>query len=353
MDRRPTLETRPPVLIDAVVRALIPPVCREHVIGDLWERYRSPWQFVLDAAGTIPFVIASQIRRTSTLAGVVIHAFVLFVSLGASSRRPVAAIAALGGAMLGFVLRDAYKCGISISVRRVATDLAFGASGLIASQAIVALARPGQLLPLSSYAVCAVAFGVIFLLRLQNPNLGGISRKAITRVPVTREALVTEVRLFERMIRRGVRIEAYTGVAVAAFFIMPVVSSPNWALRIGWALASAYGLYVAVVVWKSETPPMPESLEFGAALAHYRGELERRRRIIQTLWRWYLMPMVPGMLLIIAGATIEASKRGRPLWPALIFIALTAGMGVVIHLSSQGWARKLRIRIDALGSIAQ
>ena len=65
MDRRPTLETRPPVLIDAVVRALIPPACREHVVGDLWERYRSPWQFVLDAARTIPFVlrVRSAARR--------------------------------------------------------------------------------------------------------------------------------------------------------------------------------------------------------------------------------------------------------------------------------------------------
>jgi len=353
MDRRPTLETRPPVLIDAVVRALIPPVCREHVIGDLWERYRSPWQFVLDAAGTIPFVIASQIRRTSTLAGVIIYAFTLLVSLGVGSKRTGAAVAALGGAMLGFVLRDAYKRGISVSVRQVAVDLVFGAGGLIASQAMVALVRPRQMLPLPAYAGCLAAFGVIFLLRLQNPNLGGIPRQAMTHVPATFEALVTEVRLFERMSRRGVRIEAYTGVAIAAFFIIPVVSSPNWALRIGWALASAYGLYVAVVVWKSQTPPMPESLEFDTALAHYRGELERRRRIIQTLWRWYLMPMVPGMLLIVAGATIEAAKRGRPLWPALIFIALMAGMGVVIHLSSQGWARKLRIRIDALGSIAQ
>jgi hypothetical protein len=98
---------------------------------------------------------------------------------------------------------------------------------------------------------------------------------------------------------------------------------------------------------------MPESLEFGAALAHYRGELERRHRIIQTLWRWYMMPMVPGMLLILVGASIEASKRGRPLWPALIFIALMAVLGVAIHLSSQGWARKLRLRIDALGAIAE
>ena len=353
MDRRPTLETRPPVLIDAVVRALIPPVCREHVIGDLWERYRSPWQFVLDAAGTIPFVVASQIRRTSTLAGVIIYAFTLLVSLGVGSKRTGAAVAALGGAMLGFVLRDAYKRGISVSVRQVAVDLVFGAGGLIASQAIVALVLPRQLLPLSAYAGCLAAFGLIFLLRLQNPNLGGIPRQAMTLVPATFEALVTEVRLFERMSRRGIRIEACTGVALAGFFIMPLVSAPNWAMRIGWALGSAYALYVAVVVWKHQRPPMPESLEFGAALAHYRGELERRHRIIQTLWRWYMMPMVPGMLLILVGASIEASKRGRPLWPALIFIALMAVLGVAIHLSSQGWARKLRLRIDALGSIAQ
>jgi len=174
MDRRPTLETRPPVLIDAVARALIPPACREHVIGDLWERYRSPWQFVLDAAGTIPFVVASQIRRTSTLAGVIIHAFTLLVSLGVGSKRTGVAVAALGGAMLGFVLRDAYKRGISVSVRQVAIDLVFGAGGLIASQAMVALVLPRQMLPLPAYAGCLAAFGVIFLLRLQNPNLGGI-----------------------------------------------------------------------------------------------------------------------------------------------------------------------------------
>ena len=67
----------------------------------------------------------------------------------------MAAVAALGGAMLGFVLRDAYRRGISISVKQVAVDLVFGASGLLASQAIVALVLPGQLLPLSAYAVCA------------------------------------------------------------------------------------------------------------------------------------------------------------------------------------------------------
>ena len=353
MDRRPTLETRPPVLIDAVVRALIPPACREHVVGDLWERYRSPLQFVRDAARTIPFVVVSQIRRTSSLAGIVIHTFILFVSLGTGARRMWPAVVAVVGSLLGFVLRDAYRRAFSISIKQVAFDLVFGAIGLVASQAVMAFVLPGQLLPLAAYLTCLAGFAMLFLLRLQNPNLGGVPRRAVTRPPATLEALVTEVRLFERMSRRGFRIESWTGVALALGFIMPVVNSPNWVLRLGWALASAYALYVAVVVTKMQVPPMPEGLEFGAALAHYRGELERRCYYVQTLWRWYLMPSAPGMLLIVVGSTIEATKRGRPSWPALVMIALMAGMGVVIHSSCQGWAQKLRLRIDALGSSAQ
>jgi len=352
MDRRPTLETRPPVLIDAVVRALIPPACREHVIGDLWERYRSPRQFVLDAVRTIPFVVASQIRRTSTLAGIVIHAFILFVSFGTGARRLWPAVVAVAGSLLGFVLRDAYRRGFSISIKQVAFDLVFGAIGLMASQAVMAVVLPSQLLPLTAYFTCLAGFTMLFLLRLQNPNLGGVSRQAVTRPPATLEALVIEVRLFERLSRRGFRIESWTGVALALGFIMPVVNSPNWVLRLGWALASAYALYVAIVVTKMQASPMPEGLEFGAALEHYRGELERRCHYVQTLWRWYLMPMVPGMLLIVVGATIEASKKGRPLWPALVMIAVMAGVGVAVHSSSQGWAQKLRLRIDALGSSA-
>ena len=351
MDRRPTLETRPPVLIDAVVRALIPPACREHVVGDLWERYHSPWQFLLDSARTIPFVVASQIRRTSTLAGVVIHAFVLFVSVGVGAGRLWPAIAAVSGALLGFVLRDAYRRVPSMTVKQVAIDLLYGAAGLLGSQAIVALVLPALLLPLPAYVVCVAGFAMILLLRLQNPSLGSVSRQALTYAPATREALVSEIRLFERMSRRSYRIEAVTGVALAGFFILPMVNAPNWVLRTGWALGAIYALYVAVVVTRLQSPPMPDNLAFGAALAHYRGELERRRQQIETLWRWYLMPMVPGMLLIVAGATIEASKKGRPLWPALVMIALLGGLGVVIHLSSQGWARNLRLRIDTLGSI--
>jgi hypothetical protein len=68
------METHPPKLIEAIVERLVPPACREHVLGDLSERYESPGQYMMDAVRTIPLVIASQVRRTSKIGVVVAEA---------------------------------------------------------------------------------------------------------------------------------------------------------------------------------------------------------------------------------------------------------------------------------------
>ena len=66
MEPEPTMEARPPAFVDAIVRALIPPACREAVMGDLWERYTSPAGYLGDALRALPFLIVSRIRRTTT-----------------------------------------------------------------------------------------------------------------------------------------------------------------------------------------------------------------------------------------------------------------------------------------------
>jgi len=43
------METRPHALAEAAVRALVPPASREHVLGDLQERFTSTRQYVFDA----------------------------------------------------------------------------------------------------------------------------------------------------------------------------------------------------------------------------------------------------------------------------------------------------------------
>jgi hypothetical protein len=72
-------------LIHTIVRLSIPPACREHVVGDLWERYRTAGSFMLDAVRTVPFIVASQVRRTSKIGAAVIQAFVLIVGFTAGS----------------------------------------------------------------------------------------------------------------------------------------------------------------------------------------------------------------------------------------------------------------------------
>ena len=59
------METRPPALMTRLVRALIPPASREHVLGDLNERYVSPRQYVFEALRALPRTRRYACRRLS------------------------------------------------------------------------------------------------------------------------------------------------------------------------------------------------------------------------------------------------------------------------------------------------
>jgi hypothetical protein len=65
---------------EAIVAILVPPACREEVVGDLHERYRSPGQYAFDALIAVPLVILSRIRRTSDPQVVLMQAFALYLS---------------------------------------------------------------------------------------------------------------------------------------------------------------------------------------------------------------------------------------------------------------------------------
>src|SRR5688572_27552902 len=66
------LHTNPPRWRQAVVSSLLPPACREHILGDLQERFGecragARWLgYVGDVVTTVPQVLRSQMRRTVT-----------------------------------------------------------------------------------------------------------------------------------------------------------------------------------------------------------------------------------------------------------------------------------------------
>jgi hypothetical protein len=74
------MKSGPSKTVEAIVGPLIPPACREEVLGDLFERYTSPLQYGLDALSTVPLVIASRVRRTSDPQVRLMQAVVLYLS---------------------------------------------------------------------------------------------------------------------------------------------------------------------------------------------------------------------------------------------------------------------------------
>jgi hypothetical protein len=64
---------------EVVAAILIPPACREEVLGDLCERNATPRQYVHDVFRTVPLVIAGRIRRSSDSGLIAMHAIVLYL----------------------------------------------------------------------------------------------------------------------------------------------------------------------------------------------------------------------------------------------------------------------------------
>ena len=70
---------------EAIAGILIPPACREEVLGDLYERNATPRQYVRDALRTVPLVVVSRVRRTSDLRLLAMYAIVLYFSFFAAA----------------------------------------------------------------------------------------------------------------------------------------------------------------------------------------------------------------------------------------------------------------------------
>ena len=104
---------------EAIVAVFLPPACREEVLGDLYEQYRSPLQYGWNALCTVPLVIVSRIRRTADPQVLLMQGFVLYLSfLGAAWFKDPALLGEQWGLMrlaipagmglLAMILEDAY-----------------------------------------------------------------------------------------------------------------------------------------------------------------------------------------------------------------------------------------------------
>jgi hypothetical protein len=172
MERRSGMKSGPPAVIESIVGLFVPPLAREHVLGDLAERSTSLGRYLLDALRTVPAVVISQIRRTSFFLLWPMIGFGLTIAFGRGAAEwwPRAVIPAVI-TLLAFMFRDAYRVpDLQRPWRKGLVDIAIVAGTILASEAGISLWRPEWLVTSEGLRGGALALAVLYLLRLQNPT---------------------------------------------------------------------------------------------------------------------------------------------------------------------------------------
>jgi hypothetical protein len=153
---------------------------------------------------------------------------------------------------------------------------------------------------------------------------------------------------FQKRIRHRNLREYAAAVFVVAMFGYQMWRSPQ--IRLAGGLILAGTLYVVYQLHtKGASRTVPESLALGTCLEFHQRELQRQRDLLRTVWKWYLLPFVPGLVVFIATLLLQlpAGKWLRLLPFTLFCIAIFGG----IWKLNQRAASKLQRQIDELDSM--
>ena len=157
---------------------------------------------------------------------------------------------------------------------------------------------------------------------------------------------------FRRKIRRR-NMREYLG---AAFVLL--VSSWNFVMagrpvpRISFALMIAGTLYVAYRLHQAGAArETPAGMGYATGLNYYRGELERQRDLLRSVWSWYLAPWIPGLALLTGWGAFSAPP-GRRWYVAGYMVAAAALFWVIAYINKRA-ALRLDRRIVELNAMEE
>ena len=144
--------------------------------------------------------------------------------------------------------------------------------------------------------------------------------------------------------------EYIAALAVTVFFSFSFWHTEDTLTRAGFVLMVGGLIYVcwhlhANGSWRR----MPENLGAENCLQFHRRELERQRDLLRGVWRWYLGPMVPGMVVLMV-AIARTNPGHLKHFGSVVAVYDTL---VVLFFVFVGWlneraARKLQKKIDEL-----
>ena len=159
---------------------------------------------------------------------------------------------------------------------------------------------------------------------------------------------------FRSKIKRRNMTEYFAAALVVGIFGWLALNIPVLSVRIGAGLIILAAIYISWQLNKLASVDAGGSPADNLASTH-RRELVRQRDALRSVWRWYLMPFVPGIVVFVLGTTIEAGAT-VPLWA--VVASSVVSLGFVGAIFAGVWAlnayaaRKLDEQIKALDSVS-
>jgi len=286
--------SEPPDWLERIVLLAIPPAARESVAGDLWETYREPRQYAAEAFRTVPFVVASQVRRNLNLPAILLQGALIFIFLGGPAVLTLLPI---------LLLRSAYQETKRPCPQQVFRETILLSSGVMALLfLIMSLKAPVVRAGVDHATWFGLFLDALFLspflcLFRAGLILRGDRAKPLTEGELPRDELGREFSKFrETSLRHNLLQAAALALAAACGFFFA------WnALVIGlFVLASLYLL-------RNSAQDTPSQLDFVSLRARYQHELTRQQHLRHFLrWLWFtpVLVMLHTRLAATAGQPI-------------------------------------------------
>lgn len=153
-----------------------------------------------------------------------------------------------------------------------------------------------------------------------------------------------------RELQRAVRLRNFIeqGSCVLALLICSgmIFTAPDLWLRASMALLIV-GIGWAMFQWRRRVREGFTSAAADTGLAFYLRELEHKRDLHKTLWRWYMLPMIPGTVVLLTWIWFgDPNTRGTPApwFPTALTLAWIVGTLIYERVKAAQYQRE----IDAL-----
>jgi hypothetical protein len=175
------------------------------------------------------------------------------------------------------------------------------------------------------------------------------------------EQVRVEAGRFQRKINARNLREYVVALMLVVFFGFEFSLTKQVLARVGFGLLIAG---IAYLVWHMLSKGSPGTVDEKAGLSSWiqfqRRELVRQRDLLQSVWLWYLGPLVPGMAVLVlwfvlAGRSNPAMSKSPaiPVFVASVYVLFVGAVFFVIGRLNAKGAQKLQRQIDELDEQGQ